>query len=53
MNAIGEKSMLVLTGLILGLIITWLIATDKNVPGTPAYIPNGAGIPAIPANHAS
>lgn len=53
MNAIGEKSMLVLTGLILGLIITWLIATDKSAPATPAHVPNGIGIPAMPTNHTS
>lgn len=53
MNTISEKSMLVLTGLILGLIITWLIATDKNAPGTPAYLPSGTGIPTVPTNHAS
>jgi hypothetical protein len=43
-NAFGEKSMLIVTALTLGLIITWLIATDSGVSPSAASIPVGAGI---------
>lgn len=43
MNAFGEKSMLIVTALTLGLIITWLIATDSSV-SQPGGVPIGAGI---------
>lgn len=42
-NAFGEKSMLIVTALVLGLIITWLIATDSSV-SQPGDVPVGVGI---------
>jgi hypothetical protein len=43
-NAFGEKSMLIVTALTLGLIITWLILTDSNAPAASPRAPIGAGV---------
>jgi hypothetical protein len=42
-KSLNEKSMLIVTALTLGLIITWLIATD---PSSPALAANSDGLAA-------